>query len=529
MISCPSEHELRLLAEDGLESMIFGSIDRHTQECPACRRDWNHSRGKSRRRRPVVLPTCQQPGIFPRSLASRSKKRLGCARWGSFTLRGRSRSDGTSRSRSFRLFRVPTVGHGNAAQRGEGRFIRPAPQRRRHLRCRRGRFLALPRSRVHPRPEPEGSTARSDASADAAHLMAAIADAVHHIHQAGLLHFDLKPSNILLDGDSQAAWDKLTPKVADFGLAVFGGNREQRRDDHGRSAGNAILHGPEQAGTAGGRSKRPPTSTPWARALRIAHRPPALSGTIAAGNHRPGPHARASAPTAAEPEDPPRPGNHRAQVPREEPLPPLCFGRVTGRRPAPPARRPADRGTPGLSDRAPLALVPPAPAVAALAATLMMTFSVGFFTIVLLWSKAEVDRNRGPEQELSHAERAQPCRSRLCGGGCCPRRVLRPGKERPLPHEGPIKRRFPCPPSEWREAESSNWPSHSRMIPRRAGSWPTQTSTSAKPLTSGETGRSPSLSRRGHLELGKDPPPGPPRSVCAAPPVGEPPASGEAH
>lgn len=37
MISCPSDNELRMLAEDGLESVIFESIDRHTEECPACR------------------------------------------------------------------------------------------------------------------------------------------------------------------------------------------------------------------------------------------------------------------------------------------------------------------------------------------------------------------------------------------------------------------------------------------------------------------------------------------------------------
>jgi hypothetical protein len=37
MISCPSDLELRLLAEDGLESARFEAIDGHTKECPACR------------------------------------------------------------------------------------------------------------------------------------------------------------------------------------------------------------------------------------------------------------------------------------------------------------------------------------------------------------------------------------------------------------------------------------------------------------------------------------------------------------
>ena len=54
---------------------------------------------------------------------------------------------------------------------------------------------------------------------EAAQLMATVADAVHHIHQAGLLHLDLKPSNILLDAAPGALPDQETPKVADFGIA----------------------------------------------------------------------------------------------------------------------------------------------------------------------------------------------------------------------------------------------------------------------------------------------------------------------
>src|SRR5262245_35101490 len=47
---------------------------------------------------------------------------------------------------------------------------------------------------------------------DAAELVAALADALHHAHEQGIVHRDVKPSNILLDGRNN-------PYLMDFGLA----------------------------------------------------------------------------------------------------------------------------------------------------------------------------------------------------------------------------------------------------------------------------------------------------------------------
>lgn len=49
---------------------------------------------------------------------------------------------------------------------------------------------------------------------DAARWIAELAEGIEAVHQAGLLHRDVKPSNILFDGEG-------TPKLADFGLARF--------------------------------------------------------------------------------------------------------------------------------------------------------------------------------------------------------------------------------------------------------------------------------------------------------------------
>ncbi len=56
----------------------------------------------------------------------------------------------------------------------------------------------------------------------AVELVVAVAGAVDEIHKAGLLHLDIKPSNILLDGPPDGSLDRVTPMLADFGIARAG-------------------------------------------------------------------------------------------------------------------------------------------------------------------------------------------------------------------------------------------------------------------------------------------------------------------
>jgi eukaryotic-like serine/threonine-protein kinase len=71
-----------------------------------------------------------------------------------------------------------------------------------------------------------------------AHLIAEVADAVHAAHEAGVLHRDLKPQNILIDDEDR-------PRVTDFGLA-----HEAAEGDVARPGlvGTLAYMSPEQAG-----------------------------------------------------------------------------------------------------------------------------------------------------------------------------------------------------------------------------------------------------------------------------------------
>jgi TolB-like protein/Tfp pilus assembly protein PilF len=108
----------------------------------------------------------------------------------------------------------------------------------------------------------------------AAKLIATIARAVHHAHQRGILHRDLKPGNILLDGGECTAF------VSDFGLAKWLG-RENRLTLATSALGTPQYIAPEQA--AGASTKLTPAADVYSLGAilyeLLAGRPPFLADT----------------------------------------------------------------------------------------------------------------------------------------------------------------------------------------------------------------------------------------------------------
>ena len=80
----------------------------------------------------------------------------------------------------------------------------------------------------------------------AVELMIAVARAVDQIHKAGMLHLDIKPSNILLDGQSNDPWDQVTPMIADFGIARAGDDPSATATGLAGVGGTPSFMAPEQ-------------------------------------------------------------------------------------------------------------------------------------------------------------------------------------------------------------------------------------------------------------------------------------------
>jgi eukaryotic-like serine/threonine-protein kinase len=81
---------------------------------------------------------------------------------------------------------------------------------------------------------------------DAARLTETIARAVGYFHACGVCHLDLKPSNILLDGEPGASWENVSPRISDFGIARLEGEPGTTETGANGPKGTPSYMAPEQ-------------------------------------------------------------------------------------------------------------------------------------------------------------------------------------------------------------------------------------------------------------------------------------------
>ncbi|MEM7457592.1 MAG: serine/threonine-protein kinase, partial [Planctomycetota bacterium] len=107
-----------------------------------------------------------------------------------------------------------------------------------------------------------------------AQILSDISDAIGYAHDNGVLHRDMKPSNILIDADG-------VPYVADFGLAKYEPGRQMSLTRSGAVIGTPSYMAPEQA--AGTRGEISQASDVYSLGAILYHmltgRPPFMAAT----------------------------------------------------------------------------------------------------------------------------------------------------------------------------------------------------------------------------------------------------------
>ena len=212
MPECPSDDELRRFGDEALDAARQEEIERHIRDCPRCDERMAFMAWE-------VDPEFQPPAVPRYEIIEKiGEGAMGVAYLAldaeldrpvvlKVLAAGSEADPSKLRRRWLREAKaIARVSHPNIIQlfdfdEIEGRlyFI---------LQYARGGALS---DRLKDQPIP---------ARDAAGLLEQVAITVQHIHDCKLLHLDLKPANILLDGDRHAPWNALIPKVADFGLAL---------------------------------------------------------------------------------------------------------------------------------------------------------------------------------------------------------------------------------------------------------------------------------------------------------------------
>lgn len=248
MLRCPGESTLRRIGADALGDATFAALEAHIERCPGCQAALERlARGGPE----GSLAGIGRPaggGPAPAIPGFVVEREIGRGSFGVVYLAGESEL-----GRQVALKVVP--GGPVAGPRGRSRWLAEA---RAVSRLRHANVVRL--YRVEETDEwlilvleyvPGGTLKdRLDGPLpprDAAGLVEVLARAVDEIHRSGLLHLDLKPSNILLDGDPGGPLPLASPKVSDFGIARAFGDPAEGEHATAGPRGTPSYMAPEQA------------------------------------------------------------------------------------------------------------------------------------------------------------------------------------------------------------------------------------------------------------------------------------------
>ena len=406
--SCPDEGVLRLLGTDLVGDSTYAAVESHIEGCDVCKTALE----RLARRRPAFAGLLPAPKRWPDIPGFMIRDELGRGAMGVVYLAVEEGLD--------RLVALKVLPASNVVDDAAG-------PRRRWLR--EARALSSIR---HPNAVPLYDYGEADGwfylvleyipggtlkrrlgnplpPPAAAGLLETIARAVGCFHAHGLLHLDLKPSNILVDGEDDAPWDRVTPRVSDFGLALSDRDLEYGPSETSLAGprGTPQYMAPEQA--TGSRGHFGPATD--------IHALGAILYELLTG--RP-PYQGASTLDTLEQvrsQEPVPPRRLNSRIPRDlETITLRCLEKHLSRRylsagaMADDLRRWLD-GRP-ITSR-PASSLEKAwrwclrrPAIAVLAASLALTMGLGFLTVLLLWRHAESERLHTESQRvLAQAER----------------------------------------------------------------------------------------------------------------------------
>jgi serine/threonine protein kinase len=220
MQRCPTESTLRRLAAAGSDDTTFSAIEQHVESCPMCRELMQSIVDNDLLRPPVPLLGSDR---FPQIPGFRVEREL-----------GRSLNAAVFLARDTALNRqvaIKIVETGHARAEAEGSLCITEEQAVARLRhpnivqlyhvLQVGQLTVLVLEYV-----PGGSLknrlipAAPLAPFEAARILETLARAVGYVHNSKLVHLDIKPSNILVDGETGCPLDPAKLKISDFGISV---------------------------------------------------------------------------------------------------------------------------------------------------------------------------------------------------------------------------------------------------------------------------------------------------------------------